>query len=252
MNIKKIGLFLGPLLFFLIRSFFHPEGLTPEANAVLATTVWIAVWWVSEAIPLAATALLPIILFPLTGGLEIADTTSEYGHKYVFLYLGGFIIALAIEKWNLHRRIALNIINIIGSGIDKIILGFMLASAFLSMWVSNTATTVMMLPIAVAVIKQLRDNPETDENENQLFGKSLMLAIAYSATLGGIATLIGTPPNLVLAGIVKSLYNYEITFMEWFKFGFPISVILLFLLWLYLTRFAFKFEQKEFPGEKKK
>lgn len=249
-NTKRIGLFLGPLLFILIRLFFKPEGLSEEANGILASTVWIAVWWITEAIPIAATALLPIVLFPLSGSLNIAETTASFGHKYVFLYLGGFIIAIAIEKWNLHKRIALNIINIIGSDIKKIILGFMAATAFLSMWISNTATSVMMLPIGIAIIKQLKDNPNTIENENLIFGKALMLAIAYSASIGGIATLIGTPPNLVLAGVVYETYGYEITFTQWFGFGFPISVILLFICWKYLTSFAFTFKQKEFPGGK--
>ncbi|RPD98522.1 DASS family sodium-coupled anion symporter [Aureibaculum marinum] len=245
---QKIGLFLGPLIFVLTLKFFHPQDLPKEANAVLATTLWIAIWWITEAIPIAVTALLPIVLFPLSGGLNIASTSGSYGHKYVFLYLGGFIIAIAIEKWNLHKRIALNIINVIGSDIRKIILGFMIATAFLSMWISNTATSVMMLPIGMAIIKQLKDNPNTIEDENLIFGKALMLAIAYSASIGGVATLIGTPPNLVLAGVVEETYGYEITFSQWFVFGFPISIILLFICWVYLTKFAFKFKQKAFPG----
>lgn len=247
---KRIGLVLGPLLFVIINLFVKPKGLSPEGIAVLASTTWIAVWWITEAIPIAVTALLPIILFPLSGGLDLAATTSSFGHKYVFLYLGGFIIAIAIEKWNLHKRIALNIINIIGSDVRKIILGFMIATAFLSMWISNTATSVMMLPIGIAIIKQLKDNPETIENENQIFGKALMLAIAYSASIGGIGTLIGTPPNLVLAGVVSDTYGYEITFSQWFMFGFPISILLLFICWKYLTRYAFTFKQTEFPGGK--
>lgn len=247
---KRLGFILGPILFIVTKLYFHPTGLNDEANGVLATTLWIAVWWITEAIPIAATALLPIILFPLNGSLDIGTTTASYGHKYVFLYMGGFIIAIAIEKWNLHKRIALNIINIIGSNIRKIILGFMVATAFLSMWISNTATSVMMLPIGMAIIHQLKDNPQTLKNENDLFGKALMLAIAYSASIGGLATLIGTPPNLVLAGIVKSTYDYEITFLQWFLFGFPISVLLIFICWKYLTKVAFRFEQKEFPGGK--
>ena len=187
---QKIGLILGPLVFALTLLFFNPEGLSKEANAVLAATLWIAIWWITEAIPIAVTALLPIVLFPLSGGLDIASTSGSYGHKYVFLYLGGFIIAIAIEKWNLHKRIALNIINLIGSDVRKIILGFMLATAFLSMWISNTATSVMMLPIGIAIIKQLKDNPDTIEDENRIFGKALMLAIAYSASIGGVATLM--------------------------------------------------------------
>jgi len=246
--IQRIGLLLGPTVFALTLLFFHPEGLSQEANAVLASTGWIAIWWITEAIPIAVTALLPIVLFPLSGGLNLSAATSSYGHKYVFLFMGGFIIAIAIEKWNLHKRIALNIINVIGSDISKIILGFMLATAFLSMWISNTATTVMMLPIGIAIIKQLKDNPDTIADENLVFGKALMLAIAYSASIGGMATLIGTPPNLVLAGVVEETYNYEITFSQWFMFGFPISIVLLFICWKYLTRIAFSFKQKEFPG----
>ena len=247
---KKIGLFLGPFLFILIKFFFHPEGLDDSANAILASTVWIAVWWITEAISIPATALLPIILFPLTGGLSLSETTSSYGHKYIFLFLGGFILAIAIEKWNLHKRIALNIIKLIGTNINRIILGFMVATALLSMWISNTATAVMILPVGMAIIAQLQDNPKTQKDENLIFGKALMLAIAYSASIGGMATLIGTPPNLVLAGVIESTYHTEITFSQWFMFGFPISVILLFICWVYLTKFAFKFNQKEFPGGK--
>lgn len=245
---KLLGLILGPISFILILAFFHPEGLSREANAVLASTAWIAIWWITEAIPIAVTALLPIVLFPLSGGLDLTATSGSFGHKYVFLYMGGFVIAIAIEKWNLHKRIALNIIHFIGADIRKIILGFMVATAFLSMWISNTATSVMMLPIGLAIIKQLKDNPDTVEDENLLFGKSLMLAIAYSASIGGMATLIGTPPNLVFAGVVLDTYGYEITFMQWFMFGLPISIILVFICWKYLTRYAFSFKQTEFPG----
>lgn len=245
---KRIGLVLGPSLFTFFLLFGDLEGLSQEGHRVLATTLWIAIWWITEAIPIAVTALLPIVLFPLSGGMDLATTTGAFGHKYVFLYLGGFMIAIAIEKWNLHRRIALGIIYFIGSDVRKIILGFMVATAFLSMWISNTATSVMMLPIGIAIIKQLKDNPNTIEDENLIFGKALMLAIAYSASIGGIATLIGTPPNLVLAGVVLDTYNYEITFFQWFIFGFPISMLLLFICWNYLTRVAFNFKQKEFPG----
>lgn len=247
---KQLGLFLGPFSFILILLFFHPEGLSKEANAVLASTIWIAIWWITEAIPIAVTALLPLVLFPLSGGLDLSTTSSSFGHKYVFLYMGGFIIAITIEKWNLHKRIALNIIHFIGADIRKIILGFMVATAFLSMWISNTATSVMMLPIGLAIVKQLKDNPETIADENLLFGKSLMLSIAYSASIGGMATLIGTPPNLVLAGVILDTYGYEITFMQWFMFGLPISIILIFICWKYLTRYAFTFKQVEFPGGK--
>ena len=249
-SVKRLGFVLGPIVFILILLFFNPDGLSSAGIAVLASTAWIAIWWITEAIPIAVTSLLPIVLFPLSGALDLSTTTASFGHKYIFLYIGGFIIAIAIEKWNLHRRIALNIINLIGSDIKKIILGFMIATAFLSMWISNTATAVMMLPIGIAIISQLKDNPNTIENETNLFGKALMLTIAYSASIGGMATLIGTPPNLVLAGVVSNIYDYEITFLQWFIFGFPISVVLLFICWKYLTRYAFNFEQKKFPGGK--
>jgi len=245
---QKIGLFLGPILFIVILLFFHPEGLNKEANAVLASAIWIAVWWITEALDIAVTALLPIVLFPLSGGLTLTQTTASYGHKYIFLFVGGFILAIAIEKWSLHKRIALTIIKIVGTNVVHIILGFMVATAFLSMWISNTATAVMILPVGMAIVLQLNDNPDTVANENLIFGKALMLAIAYSASIGGMATLIGTPPNLVLAGVVQESYGIEITFSQWFSFGFPVSLLFLTIAYFYLTRVAFKFKQKEFPG----
>ena len=248
MTTKKIGLYLGPILFFLTLFLFDPDGLNDASRAVLATSLWIAIWWITEALPIAVTALLPIVLFPLSGGMDLASTSAAFGHKFIFLIMGGFIIAIAIEKWNLHKRIALNIIYFIGTDVKKIILGFMVATAFLSMWISNTATSVMMLPIGIVIIKQLKDNPKTDADENLIFGKALMLSIAYSASIGGIATLIGTPPNMVMAGILAQTYGYEISFLEWFIFGFPVMLLLLFICWWYLTRWAFSFEQKSFPG----
>lgn len=245
---KLVGLFLGPSLFFFILFFFHPEGLSTEANAILASTVWVAIWWITEAMPIAVTSLLPILLFPLTGGLGIEETTAAFGHRYIFLYIGGFILALAIERWNLHRRIALTIIKAIGTNIKSIILGFMVATAFLSMWISNTATSVMMLPIGMAIVAQLNKNPDSVESENKIFGKALMLAIAYSASIGGLATLVGTPPNLVLASVVQNIYGIEITFSKWIIFGLPISLIMLFIAWKYLTEVAFSFKQSTFPG----
>ena len=237
---KKIGFILGPLTFITLMLIGPFEGLSHSAHSILSSTLWIAIWWITETIPIAATALIPIVLFPLSGGLDLSATTASYGHKFVFLYLGGFLIAIGIEKWNLHKRIAINIISFIGVDARRVILGFMLATAFLSMWISNTATSVMMLPIGIAIIKQL--------NENKTFGKALMLGIAYSASIGGVATLIGTPPNLVLAGVVSEIYGYEITFSQWFLFGFPISITLLFFCWIYLTRVAYKFDTKCFLG----
>ncbi|MGB8704586.1 MAG: DASS family sodium-coupled anion symporter [Gillisia sp.] len=249
-SVKFFTLLLGPALFIILEILGAPSSMPALAFHVLCVTLWMAVWWITEAVPIAVTALLPIVLFPLTGALSIENTTAAYGHKYVFLYLGGFILAVSIEKWNLHKRIALNIINVIGSDINRIIMGFMIATAFLSMWISNTATTVMMLPIGTAIISQLQNNPATQQNENKIFGKALMLGIAYSASIGGMATLIGTPPNLVFAGIVQQLYGIEITFTQWIIIGFPVSILLLIICWKYLTGFAFKFQQKQFPGGK--
>ena len=239
---KKMGLFLGPVLFVLVMLFFNPEGLNPEAKSILASTIWIAIWWIAECVPISVTALLPIILFPLTGGLDIKSTTASYGHNLVFLFVGGFIIALAIEKWNLHKRVALNIIKFTGTKKSRIILGFMIATAILSMFISNTATTIMILPVGMAIISKVSENKKTDENLN--FGKSLMIAIAYSASIGGMATLIGTPPNMIFAGVLKESYGIEISMLEWSIFGLPVSLFLLTICWIYLTKIAFSFEDK--------
>ncbi|MDG3582753.1 SLC13 family permease [Galbibacter pacificus] len=246
---KKIAfLLLGPCMFLILQLLDGPKGMPENAYDMLSIAIWMAIWWITEVIPIGVTALLPILLFPLTGAVDISATTAAFGHKYVFLYMGGFILAIAIEKWGLHKRIALHIIKIIGTNVSKIILGFMVATAFLSMWISNTATSVMMLPIGMSIVFQLKDNPHTEKNEHLIFGKALMLSIAYSASIGGIGTLIGTPPNLVLAGFVEKTYGIEITFWQWAKFGFPISIVLLWIAWYYLTNVAFKFKQKEFPG----
>ncbi|MCB9296174.1 MAG: DASS family sodium-coupled anion symporter [Lewinellaceae bacterium] len=250
LSVRHLGLALGPALFVLALLFFHPEGLSPQGRAVLASTLWVAAWWITEAIPIPATALLPIVLFPLTGGLGLDSTTQAFGHRMIFLYLGGFIIAIAIEKWNLHKRIALSIIYRIGANVSYIILGFMVASAFLSMWISNTATAVMMLPIGMAIISQLQEEGRAPAETTAFFSKALMLAIAYSASIGGIATLIGTPPNLVLAAVVREFYGVEITFAQWIAFGLPISAVLLAICWWYLTRVAYPMEGIVLPGGK--
>ena len=238
MSTKQIGIYLGPVMFFLTLLFFNPPGLNDASRAVLASSLWIAIWWITEALPIAVTALLPMILFPLTGGMELADTTAAYGHKLVFLTLGGFIIAIAIEKWNLHKRIALNIVSLIGDSKKKIILGVMLACAFLSMWISNTATTVMMLPIGLAIIKQVK-------TDNKDFSVALMLSIAFSASIGGVATLIGTPPNLILAANIQEEFQIELGFLEWMQIGLPFSMLLLSICWIYLTKIAYNFSDEQ-------
>ncbi|MEQ8910257.1 MAG: DASS family sodium-coupled anion symporter [Vicingaceae bacterium] len=246
---KRIGLLLGPWVFILIQLFFRANDLSDEGVAVLASTAWIAIWWITEAIAIEVTALLPLILFPLLGVSSINETGSAYGHKFIFLFIGGFMLAIAVERWNLHKRIALMIIKMVGTSLNYIMLGFMLSTALLSMWISNTATTVMMLPIGMAVIKQLNGSI-ADSKINQ-FQKALMLAIAYSASIGGIATLVGTPPNLVFAGVVEKLYQIDISFLKWMSFGFPLSLILLAICWVYLSHFAYSLKGIRFPGGKK-
>jgi sodium-dependent dicarboxylate transporter 2/3/5 len=227
-----------------------PESMSHEAFQVVAITAWMAIWWVTEAVNIAVTALLVIVLFPIMGVLDVGSTTAAFGHKYIFLYIGGFMLAIAIEKWNLHKRIALNIISVIGTNLSSIILGFMLATAFLSMWISNTATSVMMLPIGMAIVTQFKSGKGKDDPISDRFGKALMLAIAYSASIGGIGTLIGTPPNLVFAGIISETYKIEMSFLKWFIFGAPISILLLFLCWKYLVSYAYNFKGIQFPGGK--
>lgn len=246
---QNIGLVLGPALFFAILFSLSPEGMSKEALAVLASTIWIAVWWITEAIPIAATSLLPAILFPLTGAVEKPGAiTGAYAEDTIFLFLGGFIIAIAMEKWNLHKRIALNIIALVGTSTERIILGFMLATGFISMWISNTATAMMMMPIALAVITQVRDQLQRKTELDSNFEKSIMLAVGYAASIGGLGTLIGTPPNTIFAGVVKQTYGIEITFAEWMALGVPIVIILLLFLYFYLVKFAFPIKMKEIPG----
>lgn len=250
---QQIGLFTGPLLFVLTLLFFQPEGMSGEAQAVLASTLWIATWWMTEAVPIPLTSLLPIILFPLTGGWEMDATASSYGDDTIFLFMGGFMIALAMEKWNLHKRIALSIILFIGTNTERIILGFMVATGFLSMWISNTATAMMMVPIGLAIIYQVSEQLKDDESvdtskENFGFGKALMLGIAYSASIGGMGTLIGTPPNTAFAAIAGDLYGVQISFARWMLFGVPVAWLFLFLAWFYLIKVAYPLKLKTLPG----
>jgi sodium-dependent dicarboxylate transporter 2/3/5 len=236
----RIGLFLGPLVY-LVICLSNFEGLSSEGRAVMAVTVWVAVWWITEPIPIAATSLLPVVLFPVSGALDIKTTTTTYYSPMIMLFMGGFIIALALERWNLHQRIALGIIKAIGTDSSKIILGFMVSTMFLSMWISNTATVLMMLPIAVAIAKKITDLHKGDQTSVLAkFNKALMLCIAYAASIGGMATLIGTPTNAIFSAMSLELYDKEITFSEWFALGLPISVVCLALGWFYLTKITFR------------
>jgi sodium-dependent dicarboxylate transporter 2/3/5 len=248
LSASTIGLFLGPLAFISILFFATPDDLSPEGVAMMAATSWVAIWWITEAVPIAATSLLPLVLFPLLGVMGIKDTSVAYADPMVLLYMGGFMIAVTIEKWNLHKRIALAIISVIGTDLKRIILGFMVATAFLSMWISNTATALMMLPIGMAVVGQLGSNLAGTAITQNDIGKALMLGIAYSASIGGMATIIGTPTNIVLVGVVKEMYGVEIGFADWMMVGVPVAVGLLMVCWLYLTRVAFSFPSIALPG----
>ncbi len=252
---QRTGLILGPLLFIFLIIMPSPVGMNPEAQLVLASTAWIAAWWITEAIPIPVTSLLPIVLFPLTGVMSVGEATAPYANPNVFLFMGGFMIAVCMEKWNLHRRIALLIISMVGTSPNRLILGFMVATGFLSMWISNTATTMMMLPIGLAVILQVakliqeRGIKGIDVRKGKFnFGTCLMLCIGYSASIGGVATLIGTPPNIIFAGAAEEMFGVSIGFAHWMAFGLPISMVFMILAWYYMTRIAYPTKLKEIPG----
>lgn len=239
---KRLGLVVGPLAFVLVTLLSDPSGLSQSGQVVAATGLWMAVWWVSEAVPIPVTALLPLVMFPVTGATEPQAAATPYANRLIFLFLGGFLVAVAIERWGLHRRIALRTILLVGTAPRRLVGGFMLATAFLSMWISNTATALMMTPIGIAVVDQTIEAVEsrgldvpTDEGEFR-FGTTLMLSIAYAASIGGVATLIGSPPNLILAGYVAEVYGQEISFSQWMRYGVPVAVVGLAIAWLYLTR----------------
>jgi len=249
---QKIGLFAGPLLFLLMMLFFSPEALSPEGKAVLAITVWVATWWITEAIPIPATSLMPVFLLPLTGALPSGKVTAAYGDPNVFLFMGGFLIAIAMEKWNLHKRIALTIIDLMGTGTKQIILGFMIATGFLSMWISNTAAVMMMVPIGMAIAYQigqvLVSSGKATLQDQVHFDKAIIIGIGYSGTIGGLGTLIGTPPLIILAANLEKIFDYQISFAGWMLYALPIVVIMLIGTWLYLVNIAFPMKIKRLPG----
>lgn len=244
---QKIGLFLGPLLFIIVLVIPQPSDMPAYSLQVAAVALLMATYWITEAIPIPATALMPIVLFPLLGVMPTSQVTLAYGNHLIFLFMGGFLIAVTIEKWQLHRRIALRTILLVGVSANQIILGFMLATAFLSAWISNTATSMMMVTIGLAVVKQAQQDTSGEINHSN-FATALMLSIAYAASIGGVATLIGTPPNAILAGVIESNFGYSIGFAQWMAFGVPVSLSMLALCWFYLTRVAFKSEFSELPG----
>ena len=253
---QKIGLFLGPALFLVMLVIPAPAGMEPVAQKMAAVACLMATWWMTEAIPIPATSLIPIALFPLMGIMHTKKAAAPYASHLIFLFMGGFIIALAMQRWNLHRRVAMNIVKFVGFSPARLIFGFMSATAVLSAFVSNTATTVMMMPIGLAIITHVVTEGKKEGLDKEIdfapekfaFGLNLMLGIAYAASIGGIATLIGTPPNTVLAGYLHKTYGYEITFVSWMKIGLPLVAIFLPLCWLWLIKIANPMKLKKVPG----
>ena len=237
---QKIGLFLGPTFFFVIILFFDFDPGNPIVTRMAAVAALMATWWITDAIPLYATALLPLLLYPLLGILKGKLIAPIYINSTIFLFIGGFMIALTMEKWKLHKRIALFIIRFIGGGPARIVLGFMVAAAFLSMWISNTATAIMMVPIGLAIVLQLEEKFEKAEIHK--FTVGLMLGIAYACSMGGVATLVGTPPNLSFARIFEITFPEApaISFGSWFIMALPISIIMIVIIWLLLTKVFFR------------
>lgn len=249
---ESVGLVLGPLLFVAIA--LSPLGIPPQVQRMMAVAALMATWWVSEAIPLAATSLLPLALFPLLGLGSAQESATPYANHLVYLFLGGFMLAQSMQRWNLHRRMALTIVRSVGTSPSRIVLGFMCAAGFISMWVSNTATAAMMMPIGLAVIQQAVEAVEADGSDVDTraghfhFGAALMLGIAYGASIGGVATIIGTPPNVFLAGTMQEIHGIEISFVRWLGFGIPLVLLFLPLTWLWLTKVAFPLEIQSIPG----
>lgn len=246
---SKIGLVLGPILFLVFINL--PTALISEnADAVVAVALWMIIWWITEAVSISVTALLPLLLFPLLKIMSVGDVGANYGSPIVFLFFGGFVMALALEKVNLHKRIALSIIKVTGTTPNKVVLGFMIATAVLSMWISNTASTVVMLPIAMSVIQLLINDADGFTKQDRNFALSVMLGIAFSANAGGIATVIGTPPNSVLIGLLENEYNIEISFLKWMIIGLPFSVIMITLCYFVLVKLMFPNKDLKFTASK--
>ncbi len=245
----QVGLAAGPLLFAAMLLLAPPEGMAVLAWRTAAVGVLMAVWWVTEALPIAATALLPIVLFPPLGVATVAATTAPYANPVIYLFLGGFLIAMALESCGLHRRMALAVLGVVGTRPANLILGFMAATAFISMWVSNSATVVMMLPMATSVIALARGGGEpAGDAPSRAFDVALLLGIAYAGNIGGLGTLIGTPPNALLAGFMSETYGVQIGFMEWMLLGVPIVVVSLPFAWLVLTKWLYPVGSEPIAG----
>ena len=240
---ENFGFLLGVTAALVVMLLPTPEGLSLEAHKTAALFLLMGIWWATEAVPVAVTALVPLALFPMLGIVDIQSAANPYANKTIYLFFGGFLIATAIQKWDLHKRIALFVLEYAGSNGASLILGFMLTAALISMWVMNTATTIMLLPIGLAVITVVKETVRgLSEKEMESFQLALLLGIAYGATIGGMSTLIGTGPNGMLAAFMADNYNLDISFVDWMKVGVPLSIVMLPCSWLILTRVIFKVE----------
>ncbi|MBK9356917.1 MAG: anion permease [Bacteroidales bacterium] len=222
---QGFSLWAGPVVSAALMLFYKPDPAHPEIGYTLAIAAWMAIWWISEAVPLAVTSLLPVALFPLLGVMDGQTVSSAYFNHVIFLFIGGFLIALAMQRWELHRRIALNILSITGTGKSRLLLGFMLATALLSMWMSNTATAMMIVPILMSVLTQI----EPDPAKKRSFSTGLLLGVAYAASIGGIMTLVGTPPNLSFLRIYQVMFPQApvVTFLQWMLFAVPVGILMM-------------------------
>ena len=240
--IKQIGLWAGPLVFLLmLLTSGSQETMSREAWLVAGVGIWMATWWSTEAIPVAATAFIPLVSFPLLQVMPVKAIAQSYAHPTIFLFMGAFVLALAVEKWSLHRRIALTVLSKTGTDGRKLIAGFMLAAALLSMWMTNTSTAMMLLPIAASVAAMVAEKSVgVSDADKRRFQVALLLALAYATTIGGMSTIIGTPPNVLLAGFVEETYGRQIAFFDWMLIGLPLALVLLPVGWLVLTRVAFR------------
>ena len=235
-SLRGVGLAGGVLVFLLMLAVPAPDALTPEAWRTAAMGVLMGAWWLTEAVPIPVTALVPLVLLPFLGVTTMQEAASPYANELIFLFMGGFFLAMAMEKWEVHRRIALAILRRIGVAPQRLILGFMVATAFISMWINNTSTTTMMLPIALAVGAMFRPDPREGEGGPYHFGIALMLGIAYASSIGGVATLIGTAPNALFAAAASELIGVEVGFLQWMIVGVPVTVVMIPLTWLILLR----------------
>lgn len=239
--IKKLSIIGGPFLFFALQLVLPETAFPGQARAVISIGAWMVLWWITEPVPIPVTSLLPLVIMPLSGISSMKEAAQPYGDPVIFLFMGGFILALGLEKYRLHQRIALTLIRMTGTSGDGIILGFMLATALISMWISNTATAIMMLPIASSVTSLLSRDLNLDNDPRfSRFATGLMLAIAYSASIGGVATIIGTPPNVVMVGHVKRIYGTDVPFAEWMIVGVPVMILTLASCYLIITKILFR------------